>query len=607
MAKVGFWLNGSQGKLAGATMYKDGASGETIIREVNKHPRNPKTDKQIIQRIIMNTVTNAYSLLKPIVDHSFEGVKAGRDCMSYFTKQNVQFAREKIATMQSQGVDFYDMFNFNLFGERQFVNNQYLLSMGSLPTVPVSYDELLGVYIPNIIENTYGEVLAKLGLSRGDQLTFIMVGNRPRQTNKEIRFARVILDPIDAETKQTLPLSTVFTYNGEAYSPNPRNTGSVRLGIDQELGLLFYSDDLFITAGAVIVSRQSGEDWLRSTTYLTYGSNIDHSLGAAMDAAINGGTKIYAPNNYYLNNAGKDGRDIQVEPPFFDVQSVTLDGQPITVGTLLEKLMTEQQLEEGYLIVNAEGANMGEAIVKFDDIEVLSASFVDGVARIPLTDIQGDIVYSIYTNFGGKDIDVGCQFRVTVSPIQMVTANGVEVHNGDVLTGSQEVRVYGENLSSNDFELYFNDVQYTPLYEDENGFEFIIGDNGNVVIKVSLLTALSFSINGNVVPSILPTSFTAGQTATTTAATNSWISLIRNPGNCMNYPFIIEEKYFSLIVIGNFEESDLVKLSYENCEERAVSLTSVGNLKAVVTVIDSQKPAYIMYEGFIIAVFNYTN
>ena len=587
-------------------MYKDGASGETIIREVNKHPRNPKTDKQIIQRIIMNTVTNAYSLLKPIVDHSFEGVKAGRDCMSYFTKQNVQFAREKIATMQSQGVDFYDIFNFNLFGERQFLNNQYLLSMGSLPTVPVSYDELLGVYIPNIIENTYGEVLAKLGLSRGDQLTFIMVGNRPRQTNKEIRFARVILDPIDAETKQPLPLSTVFTYNGEVYSPNPRNTGSVRLGIDQEFGLLFYSDDLFITAGAVIVSRQSGEDWLRSTTYLTYGSNIDHSLGQAMDAAINGGTKIYAPNNYYLNNAGREDGEVVQGEPTITVQSVSLDGEIITVGTLLEKLMTEQQLEEGYLIVNAEGANMGEAIVKFDDIEVLSASFVDGVARIPLTDIQGDIVYSIYTNFGGEDIDVGYQFRVTVSPIQMVTANGVEVHNGDVLTGSQEVRVYGENITSDDFELYFNDVQYTPLYEDENGFNFIIGDNGNVIIKVSNLIALSFTIAGNVVPSILPTVLRGGQTNVYNAVTSVWKDRIDYNGNCLNYPFVMTHLYFNLIVNGAFTSSDFVKVKGENCECMNF-ITSTYNLKIAAKVIDSQKPAYIMYEGFIIAVFNYLN
>lgn len=51
MAKTGFWLHGATGKLAGATMSK-GANGETIMREVVT-PKNPKTEGQSIQRIIM--------------------------------------------------------------------------------------------------------------------------------------------------------------------------------------------------------------------------------------------------------------------------------------------------------------------------------------------------------------------------------------------------------------------------------------------------------------------------------------------------------------------------------------------------------------------------
>ena len=54
MAKVGFWLKGSTGKLAGTTLYK-GANGETIQREIVS-PSNPKTMAQNIQRIVMSTV-----------------------------------------------------------------------------------------------------------------------------------------------------------------------------------------------------------------------------------------------------------------------------------------------------------------------------------------------------------------------------------------------------------------------------------------------------------------------------------------------------------------------------------------------------------------------
>ena len=54
MSKVGFWLKGSTGKLAGTTLYK-GANGETIQREIVS-PSNPKTMAQNIQRIVMSTV-----------------------------------------------------------------------------------------------------------------------------------------------------------------------------------------------------------------------------------------------------------------------------------------------------------------------------------------------------------------------------------------------------------------------------------------------------------------------------------------------------------------------------------------------------------------------
>ncbi len=75
MAKVGFWLKGAKGKLAGSTIYKDG-NGDTVMREVVS-PANPQTDAQMIQRIIMHTVMSAFSKMKAITDHSFEGVKAG--------------------------------------------------------------------------------------------------------------------------------------------------------------------------------------------------------------------------------------------------------------------------------------------------------------------------------------------------------------------------------------------------------------------------------------------------------------------------------------------------------------------------------------------------
>ncbi len=133
--KTGFWLKGGKGKLAGATVYQQ--NGETVMREVVS-PTNPKTEKQIIQRIVMHTVMQSYSKMKDICDHSFEGLKKGQPTMAYFMSQNVGFLRQKVAEQQAQGVAFDAMYNFVPLGLKGFTPNQYQVSMGSLPRVDLS-------------------------------------------------------------------------------------------------------------------------------------------------------------------------------------------------------------------------------------------------------------------------------------------------------------------------------------------------------------------------------------------------------------------------------------------------------------------------------------
>ena len=431
MAKTGFWLNGSNGKLAGATMYKDSASGETIIREVNKHPRNPKTDKQTIQRIIMNTVINAYSLMKKICDHSFEGQQAGRITMGYFVKQNVQIAREAIARMQNQGVDFYQMFNFNLLGERKFVANQYQVSMGSLPQIPVQYDQDLGLFIPGITNPnaTYQDICDALGLVRGDQLTFLLVGKGANQSVDQFAFARVILDPTDPETHLPVPMDTPFLVgsNVSVNCPSVRNEGVVKFVIDAELGGMLYLNGgaLRQSAGAVIASRQSGEDWLRSTAYLVYAENNDHSLGEAMDAAINGANTIYASNARYLNNAGQGGGVAAATgeesgagegggsstPSTANVTAFTVAGQSVTSGTV--KVLGANHPASAACVATLSEAATGTAkIVKVADNSTIASQAINGSSvTVTATELADDVVYKLVVNFGDGDVQTGYQFK----------------------------------------------------------------------------------------------------------------------------------------------------------------------------------------------------
>lgn len=314
MAKVGFWLKGATGKLAGATMYKD-ANGETVAREVVK-PKNPQTTKQMIQRIIMNTIMQAYSATKAITDHSFENVTAGAATMQVFMKRNLDFARQKISQMQGQGVDFYDMFNFVPLGEKKFVPNQYLVSTGSLPQVICSFQSgedpqetlLDNLVVAAIKTNTYQGVCDALGAQRGDQITFLTFSNTSADEGR-FMFCRVILDPTKADGSQA-SMDTPFVVENAINLPSVRNEGTAdfRFVVNATQGFGIKPIDRAVYCGGVIISREINKSWLRSTCRLMYNEQSTglsgHSMGECLDVAVSG-TPVYTENEWYLNNAGQ--------------------------------------------------------------------------------------------------------------------------------------------------------------------------------------------------------------------------------------------------------------------------------------------------------------
>lgn len=360
MAKVGFWLKGSKGKLAGTTLYK-GADGETYQREIVT-PSNPKTVAQNIQRVVMSTVGAAYRTMKEICDHSFEGVKKGQETMTLFMSENIQKCRAAIEEMQAQGVLFLNMYNFVPVGMKSgFAVNQYLVSMGSLPKVPTQWildaaDNFLYPTVPHVVNNTYQEIITKFGLKRGDQLTFCtLTGRGSSAGNTEFHFARVILDPTSAEYLP-LPLSTPFLdENGNINAPSVRNEGSFKFKLVENAGLRYWFEngrlvDQDSIAAFVIVSRKQGDTWARSTTYMTYSNEQNQvcSLQECLDAIESGAKhQIYAGNALYLNNAGQGG-GVSAESgeqsggsgsgsgsgsDNFVIGSTSVNGQAMTVGT----------------------------------------------------------------------------------------------------------------------------------------------------------------------------------------------------------------------------------------------------------------------------------
>ena len=439
MAKTGFWLRGSNGKLAGATIYQ--SQGETVIREIVT-PNNPKTEKQIIQRIIMHTVMQAYSKMKEICDHSFEGFKKGQPTMSYFMSQNVGFAREKVAQMQASGVSFENMYNFVPLRMKGFTPNQYQVSMGSLPRVDCTLyddDEAKG-FVPVIRENTYAAVANALGAQRGDQVTFLMIDANSAASFGacNFHFARVILDPTAADFSQA-PMSSAFLDgNGKINLPSVRNEGNFTFSIDAEKGLSFtYNGSLTCVACAVILSRKMNDKWLRSTAYLTYNGVEEYSLGQCIYAAESGtNSEIYAAADAYLNNAGQGGGiaasesnsstggsgDSGVTPTPVSgaaLSGATIDSQAMINGSIKTVTLaagTEFPVTKEVVATGNAECNGKKLVIKQGDTEVANAVFADGTATVSHAWAKNE-VYQLWIKDeeAATSTNTGYKFAITSS------------------------------------------------------------------------------------------------------------------------------------------------------------------------------------------------
>lgn len=308
MSKGNMLLGHARGKVGDLVFSR--VNGQQVTRARAAIVKNPQTEAQMIQRILLNTVIQAYSRMSEICDHSFEGVPVGQQSMSVFMKRNLALLRQHISDeVNIEGHTFDDIYSFSPIGSNEFTVNPFVLSSGSLPIVNLTnvnvFDGASFAITAAGATLTYNDVITSLGLNRGDQLTFI---SQQAWTDRRAAFnyARVILDPRDSDGN-TLPLDTAFLDGTNINMPNPRNEG-VQLQYSYADGsFTFQMSDRSQWGAAVIVSRQKTDgSWLRSNASLVLDSAFQlvvnaRSLQECLDLFAAG--SIDVENPMYLNNA----------------------------------------------------------------------------------------------------------------------------------------------------------------------------------------------------------------------------------------------------------------------------------------------------------------
>lgn len=323
MAKGNLFLGMARKKIGDVVFYR--ANGEQISRARNRSPRNPRSAKQSIQRMVLATASKMAAAWRPIVDHSFEGYNVGQDSVRHFQQLAMARLRGQAAYIINQGddpacADFaikgspivglseglrissgnISMQPFNAIGD-----GEYTISMKDEPSQAFT------------TQAEYVAELDKLGLEPGDQLTFVCVqrnGTIPvasfdQETNyaQRVRYARVVFKPTIPENFNGM---LVDIQHGSFNSALVERTEGVfpELTAAEDATLTFSaSDDNWNAAqGGFIRSKiDANGKWRYSTCDLKSSRNDfdENNAAAVYPSYMNNVEGIDLGDNLYLRNA----------------------------------------------------------------------------------------------------------------------------------------------------------------------------------------------------------------------------------------------------------------------------------------------------------------
>lgn len=261
-------------------------NGKQITKDRVYNVKNPQTLAQMQQRALMATVITAYSKMKAICDHSFEGVEVGAKTMGEFIKNNINILSRALPDI-----------NITEYKSQTFAENEYMVSKGTLNPINstvqgnnVRFDT--GVAIKGEDAITWNDIAQKMGIKTNGMLTFVVV------YEKQCLWLRIKFNEEMLSTKPTIGdsgfvngLSELSAVEGNSLELSDIVT--LNKGVS---GNYYFEAKLNERdAAAAIISERVENTWKRSTAYLN--GNISHLFDAAFST--------YPINTSLLLNGGK--------------------------------------------------------------------------------------------------------------------------------------------------------------------------------------------------------------------------------------------------------------------------------------------------------------
>lgn len=198
----------------GADVYSIGrdAKGakQQVVRSLAETVANPQTIAQMRGRMIMSTVMQAVSALRPIIDHSFDNVPTGQPNISEFISRNYALIKADVEAHPASN----NVFPMVAYQEKGVKGGAYIVSAGEVITT-LDTDQYASneVKLALAADSTVAQLKAAMGLGSDDYFTWVALKYNGDALYCRLRFNPAVADStvITADNK-----GTIFVSEGNA-------------------------------------------------------------------------------------------------------------------------------------------------------------------------------------------------------------------------------------------------------------------------------------------------------------------------------------------------------------------------------------------------------
>lgn len=271
-------------------------NGQQVTKDRVSYVKNPRTGAQMDGRCLMATASAAYSAMRAIVDHSFEGVTYGQKSMSKFIADNYALLKLDVANGDAN-------FGYNEYRERGLKPGQWKISEGTLPDATPDYDitvddsniQLAWAFTGLTASSTASDFAEAMGIGVGEMQTVCFMFKAKDGVTWRFGFVRIKCKAIGNVALTTSNYEDYFVVESNLGTETAEATTG---GFNFNYADANTDDNSDIVKG-VINSKKSAAGWLRSTCYmeLTEGMTVAPAFATAIAS--------YPSGKSYILNGGK--------------------------------------------------------------------------------------------------------------------------------------------------------------------------------------------------------------------------------------------------------------------------------------------------------------